>query len=71
MAFWMTKCYKIFKNLITKCGGTTKCDRFRLQITTGLQSTTPYKVIQYNNNNLHGVTQKFWEDDVSKELGKM
>ena len=49
----------------------TKCDRFRLQITTGLQSTTPYKVIQYNNNNLQGVTQKFWEDDVSKELGKM
>ena len=46
--FWIRKCNKNFKNLITKCSGITKCDKFGLQIAMGLQSKTDYKMIQYN-----------------------
>ena len=31
-----------------KCNGITKSDKFGLEIATGLQSATDYKVIQYN-----------------------
>ena len=48
--FWIRKCNKNFKNWITKCNGVTKCDKFGLQIAMELQSTTDYKVMQYNIN---------------------
>ena len=49
--FWITKCDKNFKNWITKCGN------FGLQIATGLQSATDYRVIQYNR-------WQIWRDSV-------
>ena len=55
--FWITTCDKNFKNWITKCNRITKCGNFGLQIATGLQSATDYRVIQYNR-------WQIWRDSV-------
>ena len=40
-----------FLKIGSKCNGITKCDKFGLQIATGLQSAMDSKVIQYRPRN--------------------